>query len=98
MKRKHSLNIFFYVSFRALELIEVFFRKVVNDKTLQDSLKNHLQEAYTETLKPYHGFIVQTAFSVSIVRLVLYLTLRIMTNEPIDLAKINVLLRVAHLN
>ncbi|KAJ6634905.1 Pleckstrin likey domain-containing family A member 8 [Pseudolycoriella hygida] len=49
---------------RALELLEVFFRKVANDTTLEESLKDHLREAYTETLKPYHGIIVQTAFSV----------------------------------
>ncbi|XP_037043742.1 glycolipid transfer protein [Bradysia coprophila] len=49
---------------RALELIEVFFRKVAYDETLQERLKYYLKEAYEVTLKPYHGIIVQTAFSV----------------------------------
>lgn len=54
---------------RALELIESFFRNILNDKTNEENVKHHLKEAYIRTLKPHHSWIVQEAFGVSKLRI-----------------------------
>lgn len=56
---------------RALELIERFFfyvlqsEDVVKGKT--DNLRPMINRAYDETLKPFHGFLLQNTFKVSFV-------------------------------
>lgn len=50
---------------RALELINYFFTNILDDKTCQESLIEHLKAAYTKTLQPYHGWLVQGAFNVN---------------------------------
>lgn len=57
-----NLSVFFIL--RALELIEQFFTNIFNDKTCEENLKKSLQSAYHETLRPYHGWIVQEAFGL----------------------------------
>ncbi|XP_059618188.1 glycolipid transfer protein [Phlebotomus argentipes] len=49
---------------RALEMIEAFFTNVHSDDSSQDDLRQHIRDAYKCTLQPFHGWIVQEAFSV----------------------------------
>lgn len=49
---------------RGLQLIYKFFENILNDKQNSDVVKKHLQDAYEKTLKPYHGFIVQSTIKV----------------------------------
>lgn len=49
---------------RGLRLICTFFENIFNDKQNLENLKNHLQDAYERTLKPYHGWFVQNTVSV----------------------------------
>lgn len=51
---------------RALEMIEAFFTNVLNDASSQEDLRQHIRDAYKCTLQPFHGWIVQEAFSVRI--------------------------------
>lgn len=50
---------------RGLQLICTFFENIYNDAKSSEPLKQHLQDAYERTLKPYHGFIVQSTIKVS---------------------------------
>ncbi|XP_034671156.1 pleckstrin homology domain-containing family A member 8 [Drosophila subobscura] len=49
---------------RGLLLICIFFENIYNDAQRQEPLKQHLQNAYERTLKPYHGFIVQSTIKI----------------------------------
>jgi len=49
---------------RGLQLICTFFENIYNDSQAKEALKQHLQDAYERTLKPYHGFIVQSTIKV----------------------------------
>lgn len=49
---------------RGLQLICTFFENIYNDAQKAEPLKQHLQDAYERTLKPYHGFIVQSTIKV----------------------------------
>ncbi|EDX16616.1 GD24819 [Drosophila simulans] len=37
---------------------------IYNDAQAKEALKQHLQDAYERTLKPYHGFIVQSTIKI----------------------------------
>lgn len=47
---------------RALEMIEMFFRNMLDDETCSDNVKHHLRKAYEDALLPYHGFLAQKGF------------------------------------
>ncbi|XP_030379042.1 glycolipid transfer protein [Scaptodrosophila lebanonensis] len=49
---------------RGLQLICTFFENIYNDAQNKETLKQHLQDAYERTLKPYHGFIVQSTIKI----------------------------------
>ncbi|KAL7745517.1 hypothetical protein ACLKA6_015509 [Drosophila palustris] len=49
---------------RGLQLICTFFENIYNDAQSSEALKQHLQDAYERTLKPYHGFIVQSTIKI----------------------------------
>ncbi|KAI8035038.1 glycolipid transfer protein [Drosophila gunungcola] len=49
---------------RGLQLICAFFENIYNDAQAKEALKQHLQDAYERTLKPYHGFIVQSTIKI----------------------------------
>ncbi|XP_034480416.1 glycolipid transfer protein [Drosophila innubila] len=49
---------------RGLQLICTFFENIYNDVQNTEALKQHLQDAYERTLKPYHGFIVQSTIKI----------------------------------
>ncbi|EDV32884.1 uncharacterized protein Dana_GF22258 [Drosophila ananassae] len=49
---------------RGLQLICTFFENIYNDAQGKEALKQHLQDAYERTLKPYHGFIVQSTIKI----------------------------------
>ncbi|EDV99621.1 glycolipid transfer protein [Drosophila grimshawi] len=49
---------------RGLQLICTFFENIYNDAQNTEALKHHLQDAYERTLKPYHGFIVQSTIKI----------------------------------
>lgn len=49
---------------RALEMIEMFFRNVLNDTTCSDNVKHHLKKAYEDALLPYHGYLAQKGFQL----------------------------------
>ncbi|XP_023166975.1 glycolipid transfer protein [Drosophila hydei] len=49
---------------RGLQLICTFFENIYNDAQRKEALKPHLQDAYEKTLKPYHGFIVQSTIKI----------------------------------
>ncbi|EDV47014.2 uncharacterized protein Dere_GG17882 [Drosophila erecta] len=49
---------------RGLQLICTFFENIYNDAQAKEALKQHLQDAYERTLKPYHGFIVQSTIKI----------------------------------
>ncbi|XP_067640191.1 glycolipid transfer protein isoform X2 [Eurosta solidaginis] len=49
---------------RGLQLICIFFENIFYDTQGTDTLKLHLQNAYERTLKPYHGFIVQSTVKI----------------------------------
>ncbi|XP_011290767.1 glycolipid transfer protein [Musca domestica] len=49
---------------RGLQLICTFFENIYNDVQQSDVVKKHLQDAYEKTLKPYHGFIVQSTIKI----------------------------------
>ncbi|XP_064546595.1 glycolipid transfer protein [Drosophila montana] len=49
---------------RGLQLICTFFENIYNDAQKAEPLKQHLQDAYERTLKPYHGFIVQSTIKI----------------------------------
>ncbi|XP_035773888.1 uncharacterized protein LOC118456882 [Anopheles albimanus] len=49
---------------RAFEMMELFFRKVLEDETCSEQLKPHLRKAYEECLLPYHGFLAQKGFQI----------------------------------
>lgn len=47
---------------RALEMIEMFFRNMLEDESCSDNVKHHLRKAYEEALLPYHGYLAQKGF------------------------------------
>ncbi|XP_062539436.1 glycolipid transfer protein A [Armigeres subalbatus] len=47
---------------RALEMIEMFFRNMLEDESGSDNVKHHLRKAYEDALLPYHGFLAQKGF------------------------------------
>lgn len=47
---------------RALEMIEMFFRNMLEDESCSDNVKHHLRKAYEDALLPYHGFLAQKGF------------------------------------
>lgn len=49
---------------RALEMIEMFFRNMLEDKSCSDNVKHHLRKAYEDALLPYHGFLAQKGFQL----------------------------------
>ncbi|XP_058467981.1 glycolipid transfer protein [Malaya genurostris] len=49
---------------RALEMIEMFFRNMLNDPSASDTVKHHLRKAYEITLLPYHGYLAQKGFQI----------------------------------
>ncbi|XP_023034868.1 glycolipid transfer protein [Drosophila willistoni] len=49
---------------RGLQLICTFFENIYADTKHTEVLKQHLQDAYERTLKPYHGFIVQNTIKI----------------------------------
>lgn len=49
---------------RGLQLICIFFENIFKDGNNGEVLKKHLQDAYDKTLKPYHGFVVQSTIKV----------------------------------
>ncbi|XP_055524361.1 glycolipid transfer protein B [Wyeomyia smithii] len=49
---------------RALEMIEMFFRNMLDDTSCSDNVKHHLKKAYDEALLPYHGFLAQKGFQI----------------------------------
>ncbi|XP_065365876.1 glycolipid transfer protein [Calliphora vicina] len=49
---------------RGLQLICTFFENIFNDQENTEVVKKHLQDAYEKTLKPYHGFIVQSTIKI----------------------------------
>ncbi|XP_036227598.2 glycolipid transfer protein [Bactrocera oleae] len=49
---------------RGLQLICIFFENIFYDAQATEVLKTHLQNAYERTLKPYHGFIVQSTIKI----------------------------------
>lgn len=57
---------------RALEMIERFFWYLLNDddviKEKSDNIQPLISRAYSEVLKPYHGFFLQNGFKVSCLR------------------------------
>uniref|UniRef100_A0A182Q7U5 Glycolipid transfer protein domain-containing protein n=1 Tax=Anopheles farauti TaxID=69004 RepID=A0A182Q7U5_9DIPT len=65
---------------RAFEMIEQFFRNVLEDETCSEQVKPHLKKAYEECLLPYHGFVAQKAFQL----LQLYLPSRTSLLGPAD--------------
>uniref|UniRef100_A0A182SCV2 Glycolipid transfer protein domain-containing protein n=1 Tax=Anopheles maculatus TaxID=74869 RepID=A0A182SCV2_9DIPT len=50
---------------RAFEMMEQFFRNLLEDTTRSEQVKPHLKKAYEECLLPYHGFLAQKAFQIS---------------------------------
>ncbi|XP_055389790.1 uncharacterized protein LOC129618807 [Condylostylus longicornis] len=44
---------------RALNLIFIFFKNILNDATTSENLRDHLKDAYERTLKQHHGIIVK---------------------------------------
>uniref|UniRef100_A0A182UDC9 Glycolipid transfer protein domain-containing protein n=1 Tax=Anopheles melas TaxID=34690 RepID=A0A182UDC9_9DIPT len=50
---------------RAFEMMEQFFRNLLEDETRSEQVKPHLKKAYEECLLPYHGFLAQKAFQVA---------------------------------
>ncbi|XP_053698358.1 glycolipid transfer protein B [Sabethes cyaneus] len=49
---------------RALEMIEMFFRNMLEDVSCSDNVKQHLKKAYDDALLPYHGFLAQKGFQI----------------------------------
>lgn len=49
---------------RSLELICMFFDNICQDKQCLQTLKLHLKDAYEQTLKPFHGFLIQNTIKV----------------------------------
>lgn len=49
---------------RALEMIERFFRDMLDDTTCSDNVKHLLKKAYDDALLPYHGFFAQKGFQL----------------------------------
>uniref|UniRef100_A0A182LUF9 Glycolipid transfer protein domain-containing protein n=1 Tax=Anopheles culicifacies TaxID=139723 RepID=A0A182LUF9_9DIPT len=49
---------------RAFEMMEQFFRNLLQDETCSEQVKPHLKKAYEECLLPYHGFLAQKAFQL----------------------------------
>lgn len=49
---------------RALEMIERFFRNMLDDTTCSDNVKHLLKKAYEDALLPYHGFFAQKGFQL----------------------------------
>uniref|UniRef100_A0A1L8EAT9 Putative glycolipid transfer protein n=1 Tax=Haematobia irritans TaxID=7368 RepID=A0A1L8EAT9_HAEIR len=49
---------------RGLQLVCTFFENIYNDAQNTEVVKKHLQDAYEKTLKPYHGFIVQSTIKI----------------------------------
>ncbi|XP_058814069.1 glycolipid transfer protein [Topomyia yanbarensis] len=47
---------------RALEMIEIFFRNMLDDPSGSDIVKHHLKNAYEAALLPYHGYLAQKGF------------------------------------
>lgn len=47
---------------RALEMVEMFFRNMLEDESCSDNVKHHLKKAYEDALLPYHGFLAQKGF------------------------------------
>ncbi|XP_055909746.1 glycolipid transfer protein [Eupeodes corollae] len=63
MDKKFSSDSLLWLK-RGLRLICTFFENMFNDKQSLDNLKQHLQDAYDRSLKPYHGWFVQNTVSV----------------------------------
>uniref|UniRef100_A0A182YGF8 Glycolipid transfer protein domain-containing protein n=2 Tax=Anopheles stephensi TaxID=30069 RepID=A0A182YGF8_ANOST len=49
---------------RAFEMMEQFFRNLLEDDACSEQVKPHLKKAYEECLLPYHGFLAQKAFQL----------------------------------
>ncbi|XP_053659445.1 uncharacterized protein LOC128708491 [Anopheles marshallii] len=49
---------------RAFEMIEQFFRSMLQDETCSEQVKPYLKKAYEEYLLPFHGFLAQKAFQL----------------------------------
>ncbi|XP_049281914.1 uncharacterized protein LOC125763121 [Anopheles funestus] len=49
---------------RAFEMMEQFFRNLLEDETRSEQVKSHLKKAYEECLLPYHGFLAQKAYQL----------------------------------
>lgn len=70
------MYIFFYLlielqfnNYRALHMILLFFEKIVEDAkttTPTEDLVAFLKKSYKEALEPYHGWMAQQLFDVSI--------------------------------
>ena len=57
---------------RGLQYISIFMKEIVADheKGLKtENMVPHVQKAYEESLKMYHGWIIQKVFTVSIFNL-----------------------------
>ena len=55
--------------FRALHLILLFFERIVETHKTGEATEDlvaFLREAYKETLEPYHGWLAQQLFNVTI--------------------------------
>jgi len=63
------LKFLIITNFRALHLILLFFEKIVEAHKAGEATEDlvaFLREAYKETLEPYHGWMAQQLFSVTI--------------------------------
>ncbi|XP_053673101.1 uncharacterized protein LOC128723390 [Anopheles nili] len=49
---------------RGFEMIEMFFRSILEDAACSEQIKPHLKKAYEQCLLPFHGFLAQKAFQL----------------------------------